>query len=766
MGSKKIVFLEPRESGSMVTMKFRRGFRAESDVTVRPNPVAVAALFWVGILLAFSSSPEIAYAVNPKDPVPLAIDFRKEIPPVVSPKILEDATAALPKAGEDELKADEAEGERLRRAVMAKMRKVQRNSQLVTVLGGEPMFRLPHFTLTMAAIGLEKDEKMADLQRRENEAMNKAFPGSTAEHPVDYSSWAHHPDFKPFEQERERIKAWFKQEVDEERRKYKAGDSDAAQTLEKLRQETLDEMGLVSAFQRAVRNERHKRKGEPLEKDWEEIQFEEDIRKTREKMEKAQTETQHRRLSVRVVAVRTEYEVRPNEAAVVFFQVFRGRPVYLLDLKAPGAGQGRLWLNQSAPGEFQFPLMYAKAGTYQATLTVMDADWESASATVTITVKGEPVPVPKDEEQPAKKIAAKATPTPTPLPPAPGPAPVPIVGTFSAMFWHANSTMFRWDKFGQPGGYVTPVPLNITLDPSGAISGSVNYELPASEMVARTDAKFGIYWRSRFEVEGKVDWKTGATHIDIKNGHDESGYEENISQGHWTNLTIKNYTTKLDGWTIPGPDADAWLKQVPSVPGIMGKLGELEKSGHPGVVTGAKGQLAFSDRGFFGAPDLPLKPGGVAHRRIQFTHCLYRYGPDNDMTNFPVMDRVKDEQVQAEKNAQQAWEPWYLKILGPATPEAGPGDKKGDIQAFGLWPTNPVRLKVGGTAKASAMAVYRQNAYDAVDMSGKVTWTSNGLEMLGNGTFRATKPGTYKITARTSEGPEAMSSTLQVIVEP
>jgi hypothetical protein len=744
----------------MVTMKFRRGFEMQSDATVRSNRVAATAVFWVVILLALLSRLSIAYAVDPKNPVPLAIDFRKEIPPVVTPKILEDATAALPKATDDDLNADAAEGERLHGLLMAKMRKVQRNSQLVSVLGGEPMFRLPHFTLTMASIGLERDEKMADVQRREFEAMNKAFPGG-----VEYSRWAQHPDFKQFEQERERIKAWFKQEVDEERRKYKTGDSEAAQTLEKLRQETLDEMGLVSAFQRAVRNERHKRKGEPLEKDWDEIQLDEDIRKIKEKMEKAQTEKQHRQLRVQVMAVRTEYEVRPNEAAVVYFQVFRGRPVYLLDLKAPGAGQGRLWLNQPAPGEFQFPLMYAKAGSYQATLTVMDADWESASATVSITVKGEPVPIPKDEEQPAKKIAAKATPAQTPLPPAPGPTPIPIVGTFSAMFWHANAGLLRWDRFGETGGYVMPVPLNITLDPSGAISGSANYELPASMMVPRTDGKFGIYWRSRFDVEGKVDWKTGATHIDIKKGHDESGYEENVpDQGHWTNLTIKNYTTKLDGWTIPGPDADAWLKQLPSVPGITSKLGHMENTGHPGVVTAASGQLAFSDRGFFWAPSWPVKPG-MAHRRIQFTNCLFRYGPDNDMTDFPVRDGAKEEQVQADKTAQQAWEPWYLKILGPATPE-GAGEKKGDIQAFGLWPTKPVRLKVGGTAKASAMAVYRQNVYDAVDMSGKVTWTANGLEMLGNGTFRATKPGTYTITARTGDGLDTMSSTLQVIVEP
>src|SRR5205085_3528317 len=170
----------------MVTMKFRRGFPSQPAVIFRSNPVT--PLFRLTILLAFLSSFEIAYAVDPKDPVPLAIDFRKEIPPVVSPKILEDATAALPKASEDELNADDAEGERLHRAVMMKMRKVQRNSQLVTVLGGEPIFRLPHFTLTMASLGLERDEKMADLQRRENEAMNKAFPGG-----VEYSRWAQHP---------------------------------------------------------------------------------------------------------------------------------------------------------------------------------------------------------------------------------------------------------------------------------------------------------------------------------------------------------------------------------------------------------------------------------------------------------------------------------------------------------------------------------------------------------------------------------------------
>jgi len=743
---------------TIVAMRLRRGIR-----------------FGVAVL-AFNIGGEIAPAADPKDPLPLAIDFRKVIPKVVTdPAGLKARQDSIPQATDEELKDDEARGEQLHRQIMAKLRKVQRNAQLVTVLGGEPMFRLPHFTLTMASIGQEKAEKMQDLNQRELDAMYKTFPGYSPEHPVDYSRWANHPNAKPFNDERERIKAWFKQAVEEETRKYRSGESEAGLTLEKLRQETVDEMAMISAFQRAVRNEWHKRRHEPIERDWDDVQFDEEMRQKRESMEKAKTAAQHRRLKVQVTPVRTEYEVRPNEAAVVLFQVFKGRPQYLLDLRAPGAGQGRLWLNQSAPGEFQFPLMYAKAGTYQATLSVMDADWDSANASVTITVKGEPIPIPKEEQEPAstiKKPAASPTPAGTPLPPPVGNAPVQIVGTFNAIFFKANAELLRWDMFGVPTGVTTPVPLKITLDPAGKITGSANYELPASEMRTTNNAgKFGIYWRARFQVDGQVDWKSGTTHIDIKNGHDETGYETNVDgQGHWTNLIIKNYTAQLDGWTLPGPQADAWLTKLPSAPGMTEylKTKDLEKGGFPGVVTGANGKLAFRDRGFFGAPDLPLKPGGPAHSRRQLTNSLYRYGPDGDMKVFPILERVKADQVEEDKRTREGSGSWYLKILGPATagPDSGTGDPKTGIQAFGLWPTHPVRLKVGGTGKAQAMAVYRDDPYNAVDLSAKVPWTSDGLQMLGNGTFRATKPGTYSISARTSDGPQAMSSTLQVIVEP
>ena len=140
------------------------------------------------------------------------------------------------------------------------------------------------------------------------------------------------------------------------------------------------------------------------------------------------------------------------------------------------------------------------------------------------------------------------------------------------------------------------------------------------------------------------------------------------------------------------------------------------------------------------------------------------------MTTFTikVQDRATEEQALEDKSAQAGQGSWYLKVLGPATPGADPGagDPKTDMLAFGLWPTHPVRLKTGSAGKAQAMAVYRQDVFNAVDLSARVTWTSNGLEMLGNGAFRATKPGTFTITARTSGGPQAMSSTLQVTVEP
>jgi hypothetical protein len=402
---------------------------------------------------------------------------------------------------------------------------------------------------------------------------------------------------------------------------------------------------------------------------------------------------------------------------------------------------------------------------------------------VTITVAGEPVKVDPEEEEPAKSKAKK------PAKPGAGGAatgdaeavtPVPIQGTFAAMSWHLSSGLARW---GFPDEFrVWPVPLTLTIEADGRMRGSARHEAPDSDRSAKARPEMrNIVWKTSFDLEGLVDWKSGRTVVSIKNGHDETGYEEDKPKfddrgqkvgtiGRWRDWEKVDYTISLEGWTLPGPQALRWLAPIAKNAAVMQELpkADLETFGMPFLVVAGDGRPIYRDRGFFAMSGLDGTPtmDGIVPRRITYSRAIKHIGYDG--MNEKETDESNTRQKRADAEAKAGRGGWYIKILGAGeAPPSGPAEepKDDDLLAFGLWPTKPISVKAGETMSARAMGVLGKNVYDAVDLSEKATWKgSEGLILLGGGSFKAAKPGAYTLTA-THAGPSGpMTSTITIHV--
>jgi len=635
-------------------------------------------------------------------------------------------------------------------------RRVQAAAEVINVAGRLVELRWAHHALAMWTIEAERRERIEAIHARENEITVQRYgePYYSILVPKKSRPWPKDPEYPKFRAEETQVQAWFVGALQQQKGEAEGGDaSTAAKLLDELRKGAMEDVSLVQQAAWAVEKEIARRKGIDL-KTPQEIAAEEAA------LESERAE-ERRRYAVRLVPYRTEYAAATGEVVDAMFQVFKGAPSYVVAAHHAASLEGPRFLTIAASGDVVVPFTFRQAGEYAVDVRVYDAQGDTASATITVTVTGAPLPKEKKEPPP---IVKEGDPTPPPPPPPPGSKPEPFSGTFYALVWHANAKLA--DPTAAPLR-ITPVPITLTIAPSGAIKASARYVMPEGEMKPLTDpSMFGRHWRSSFDLSGTVDWSTGKVELLVTGGRDEAGYEKNDPKlGHWRHFHRMEFACSLQGWTIPGPDAAAWLERLEKVPGIASQLKQFDLetlTGLPNPTVGASGRLSFSERGFFGSTDLGPAPGSGTFRRMTFVRCLEHMGYDGKN------EKDTDETVARQKReASGGGGAWHIRILGPASPpteDAAEPDPKSDVLAFGLWPTKPITTRVGQVVKAQAVAVYRENVFQPVDRSKVVTWSADGLTALGDGSFRAAQPGTYTITARTGDGPAAMSSTITVTV--
>lgn len=713
--------------------------------------VSLAVLFAVAGAVR-ADGPEEVRAKRLRDQLP-AVDMTK----------LDEVVAKGVKGGDAELGAAAETVAKVRERILSKWRTVGRLNLANAYSGYSPHFKAAENAMAVWAKEQDRRARLEEIDRRQAEEWMKRFgekPDPSRRGPEMAAL------NRKYAEERTAVQAQFRKDMEAAKTGAMGADATAADRVwDELRAETLVEMTALRRATRTIERESARRKGVADDED----------RKEREDDDRS-------RFGLRVVPYHTQYEAKTGETVQTIFQVFKGAVPYTILAVAPGTVEGPQSSDLAAPGDLVVPFTFKEAGEYTATVHVHDAQGADKAVSVAIRVTGAPwKPEPVDD---ADKRRGPPPPPPATTGGASAPVPQKIEGTFQATLWHCNAELPRVDESGRKDWlHVTGVPATVTIDSAGHVTSKVRYELPQADMFpdAGPVPLKNRFWRVSFDLDGTVDWASGKVTLEVTNGHDERGYEKDEPKtddhgkqvgfiGHWRDRIAVDYSASLEGWTVPGPDAQGWVERVAKIPDAAKGLAQmdLETLGLPHVDVRPDGTMTLRDGGFFGAADFGARaPGATPHRRFRVAKHLWHSGYDR------LNERSEDET--AARRASHAADErsgggsWYMKITGAAPVPTGPAPepKKGDLLGFGLWPTRPISMGVGGVARTKAVGVFGDDVNQPVDLTAKSTWTASpGLMQVAPGEFTASAPGTYTITVThpgTSGGP--MSSTITVVVK-
>jgi hypothetical protein len=670
-------------------------------------------------------------------------------------KSVQDLVADVKTQTKEELLESREEVARLRGFVMQKWKTYQRDRWRFFALL-TPAVRATRATLLLASLEWERKDRIARLEKQSMQEFIDHYKDNYFDpSPENRDDWIARGRPAHYTKAHQQVQDWYRHEMQQEIARAKSGRTAADDMLDEIGATLQKEIKALADAREKIQYEIWNRGIEP----WPEVPDEELL--PYEIVEK-------RRDEMRIAALRTEHEAQVGETIEIPFQVWKGTKPYSW-MVLGNILETTSWLMHgeiAEPGVASFFATFHKPGTSTLTLRVLDATQTLKEVRYTINVKGAPLERPKP-----KKKGAKPGGEPTPPPAATmDTPPVPISGTFDAVLIGGNYGLGRLDEVPKgPDDVVplTPVPLQVSITPAGAISASVDYTLPASAMGKPSkDGAKNLVWKTKFDLAGKVDWTTGRTELELKNGHDENGLEQDVpGYGRWRQSIRVDYSATLSGWSIPSPQAASWLRSTGALAGAHGK--HLETLGRPAVDGKPP---AFLHGGFFGdrrgasVPGLPVK-------KVTIASHVSRSGYDGKGES--VEDGKKLEQMAVDMVGGMGLVGWVLRIGGPPAPPSDPGapsatpaTDKGDLWGFTLWPERPVEAAKGETVRTTAMGVFSSDPVTAEDLSAKVTWTASpGLVKVADGQWKADAPGTYSITA-TYAGPDGpMTSTTTIVVK-
>jgi hypothetical protein len=742
---------------------------------MRWTTTAAAGFLGIGLALGADGAGAPAEAGEPGvESGPLEQLMEKH--PPINLDTVNDIVLGLPTRKLDDLAADGARLDGMHYLVMKKWRAIQHARWSHMRLTQEVVFQAAATTMALFRIEDERKAKLAAILERQNAEFRTLYGrqfGSIKEAEDAARAFEGTPEYRKYEDERDAVQKWYRAAYEEEKRKARTGQTPAMDKIDELTQEAQTEIQTIGRARRAVAKQIEKKKAQGPE--------------APEEPKPTEEELEERRAELHLAAIRTEYEARTGEPVECLFQVWKGRKPYAVYTHVQGSKEPLREQFVHDPGEFTVLFAFPKPGTYTGVVHATDQMGTDKKATVTITVTGNPVPDEKPKK-PADPKGAGGTGGAGAGGGSPGPGTAPLQGTFQAVLYGGTAQLARPDLVGFENFHAQGAPMTLSIAGDGTLSATVRYALPKEEVKPLPPLNPGetpmqnVFWKTSFDLAGRVDWATGKTTISIRNGHDERGYEKDVPEfgsdgkkkgmAHWRDWTKSDYSMELEGWTIPGPQASAWLSTLDasSEVGAMLKQMDLETVGMPSVVPGPGNTFTYRDRGFGGMPGLDRKPppdGLNARRR---TYRLYLSHIGYDGKNETETDDTKKRQDEAAKEAAGRAGAWYLKLLGvaPAVAEAPPPaaePKDDDVLAFGLWPVKPITVVAGSNMSARAMAVFGKDVNEAVDLSSRATWTASpGLVLLKDGSFSAPTPGTYTLTATFSSPAGPMSSTIQVVV--
>ena len=489
---------------------------------------------------------------------------------------------------------------------------------------------------------------------------------------------------------------------------------------------------------------------------------------------------------LKVTCGQSSYEAAVSETINVVVTIAGGKPSYQLSVRKVD-GETLIDTSLSEEGQKTVPISFDRPGTHTAYVAVRDESPTAKLAQLTISFR-----ITGDEPAPSEPPQATATkPQPSATKPRPSvtkpqaPATPPQVveqpytpwrlapGTYRAHFWVGfplTSVMFRKNITQQ-----CPVPATLTIAADGRIDGTAGW-CPQDADLDRTYMAKGQTFKANvsFRFDGNADWDTGAIQLKIRDC--KQSQTDQVVYETGGKISRSGFELEMDldstGWQVGHPAYVKALKGALKAAPVP-LAANHEDNGFPQFTDDADGKPKFHDLGWAGMPEvqgsgaaisLVAGPGGGARIALK-KHIQWNEYPDSPHQDIDLRGKWR---IATDS-------PWYLKILGQATPQTPqpppppprPVDK-GELTAFGIWPIDSVTARTGEAYQVEAVGVYLDDPFEAVKLSDRVTWElPPGITRNADGTFRAAAPGKYTVKAvfRRPDG-DVMSDIIQVIVGP
>ncbi len=383
----------------------------------------------------------------------------------------------------------------------------------------------------------------------------------------------------------------------------------------------------------------------------------------------------------------------------------------------------------SDPGATTFPIGFKSADTstcHSVQITLIDANGVQKTIETAVIV------------QPAPPVVVTPKITNKPLPPITVVTPTitnqqlltPMVGTYNAILDVREAILNAGGPFAKRS-VLPKTPIQITFEPSGAVTGVCDYTIPNSGLDPK-QLFDRVGWKTAFTINGSVDWTTGKINLTIPDGRIDYYRVTGKEQTDY----VLEYAVTLRGRHLGDPFWSAYDRR-----------NYLNINAPKIVAFTEAGELIGDDptnENIWGHRMGTTPDPGVITKEIDWKKHFFILRSLNNLKIEEKLDTLREENTYSLK---QGGGGWSLKILGPVTTAKDLASS--ELVGTSLWPVDSTTAKVGENVYSKFVGVFSNDYTKIRELNNVATWqVPQGLTQIRPGVFRADKPGKYDVSVK------------------
>lgn len=598
--------------------------------------------------------------------------------------------------------------------------------------------RSAKYTLKLWQTQKAYDNKMQSLKEAEEKAFQQKFNESYSKSADNLTNWNNSSQGKALQNDRTLAEQKYRDSMKSLTEEAGHGNAANQKTLDDLQNQILDDFQVtanaVNKARELLENIKKPEEPSPTEKP-----------KVSSPPTSQATEPSTKQIEAQYnLQVKIDYSLDPPEIAETdeYFEltviVTNGKGPFRITMLTSAGDMKEVTLTE--PGSRTFPCAFKTVGfPHRVEFTIVDAGGLSRTIVHPITIHL-PHMGKKDYPLDAAKTGIPKSPPPTTPPTPPPPLLAPMSGSYRAHLWCVGLVPVPPGVGGYTDNPIKPVPVSLSFDPNGQVSGSCNYVAPYTMFDSIHRRRYSSYeWKVQFTIKGTVDWQTGIMQLSLPDIRANAFMQNDIVRTEY----LEEVSATFQGRHTSDPYWSKYLARMGLIAGQLGmkNLDEKEQFGNPNFVLGPQGKYRFANDGWYGAmgdhPGITAATGAYKVKTLTLkTKDSVRKSDLTTEYQKSFTDLVAKKQLS-----------WYLKIIGR---EATPKDLvQLDLVATTISPERTIAVAPNETIFVQFMGVFSDDFSSPRELTNVCEWqVPPGVIQVRPGVFQAAKPGIYEIRAR------------------